>query len=267
MHRGCFVWTPTPPLAGLRTPLPGSRACVGVLVLPGRVERAGLPGAFWCASPFLWPLCRFTLLGPFQAGVGPFLFLCCLLPSSFVPFAGPRCLPLSPVSGPGCPGPWRLVSLSSLPVSCFFSFSLFLFFSFCVPVVSGFLWFPAPGALGLGAVCFWVGLPLLRSSCALVDFVFSAWPLVAPWWLHPLPCPFCVLRSRRCRSVPPNLFLSSASLFLPACLALVSGSRRLLPPPPPPPLLFVLLVSSCWALRALSVLLCFPPGRWLLPGG
>ena len=32
--------------------MPGSRVCVHVLVLPGRVGRAGLPGAFWCASPF-----------------------------------------------------------------------------------------------------------------------------------------------------------------------------------------------------------------------
>ena len=31
---------------------PGSRACVRVLALLGRVGRAGLPGAFWCASRF-----------------------------------------------------------------------------------------------------------------------------------------------------------------------------------------------------------------------
>ena len=51
----------------------------------------------------------------------------------------------------------------------------------CAPVVSGFLWFPAPGALGLGAcvVCF-VGLPLLGSPCACPSFVFSAWLLAAP---------------------------------------------------------------------------------------
>ena len=51
----------------------------------------------------------------------------------------------------------------------------------CAPVVSGFLWFPAPGALGLGAcvVCF-VGFPLLGSPCACPSFVFSAWLLAAP---------------------------------------------------------------------------------------
>ena len=31
---------------------PGSRVCVRVLVRPGRVGRAGLPGTFRCASPF-----------------------------------------------------------------------------------------------------------------------------------------------------------------------------------------------------------------------
>ena len=37
---------------------PGSRACVRVRALLGRVRRAGLPGAFSCASPFLWPFWR-----------------------------------------------------------------------------------------------------------------------------------------------------------------------------------------------------------------
>ena len=38
------MWMLTPPLAGRRTPCPGP---VRVLVLPGGVGRAGLPGAFW----------------------------------------------------------------------------------------------------------------------------------------------------------------------------------------------------------------------------
>ena len=35
--------------------MPGSRACVLVCALLARVRRAGLPSAFWCALPFLWP--------------------------------------------------------------------------------------------------------------------------------------------------------------------------------------------------------------------
>ena len=64
----------------------------------------------------------------------------------------------------------------------------------CAPVVSGFLWFPALGALSLGAcvVCF-AGLPLLGSPCACPSFVLSAWLLAAPAWLLPPP-PLCVSR-------------------------------------------------------------------------
>ena len=44
---------------------PGSRACVRVRALLGQVGRAGLPGAFWCASPFIWPfLVRSLLVRP-----------------------------------------------------------------------------------------------------------------------------------------------------------------------------------------------------------
>ena len=55
MHRGCFVWTPTPPLSGRRTPRPGpARVCVRALL--GRVGRAGLPGAFWFPAIPSWGL-------------------------------------------------------------------------------------------------------------------------------------------------------------------------------------------------------------------
>ena len=61
---------------GLHDATSGSRACERVLVLPRRVGRAGLPVAFWWASPFLWPLSLSALLGPLRAGVAPFLFFC-----------------------------------------------------------------------------------------------------------------------------------------------------------------------------------------------
>ena len=74
---------------------PGSRACVRVLALLGRVGRAGLPGAFWCASPFPLAALAFCFAWPLRS-------LC-----FFFPCPCPRCLSLSLVSGPGCLGPWR----------------------------------------------------------------------------------------------------------------------------------------------------------------
>ena len=93
---------------------PGS--CVPVCAPLAPVGRAGLPGAFWCASPFLLLFCPPSLLGPLRAGVARasgvcFFFVVCLLP------------PLSS------------------PVPC------------RAPAVSSFSCFPALGALGLGALC------------------------------------------------------------------------------------------------------------------
>ena len=79
-----------------------------------------------------------------------------------------------------------------VPWCFFFLFFLLLLLPLCAPVVSGFLWFPAPGALGLGAcvVCF-VCLPFLGSPHACRSFVLSAWLLAAPAWLLPPPPPLC----------------------------------------------------------------------------
>ena len=180
---------------------PGSRACVRVLALLGRVGRAGLPGAFWCASPFplaalsfffAWPPPGWhcPCLGPLFALPSPLLLF--FFVSPLLSSLRPLCLLLSLVSGPWCPGPWRCVSfvlLASrflalralspplcvppgrwlLPGGCcappppppFLCLAVsvaplrapfFFFPALCAPVVSGSLWFPAPGALGLGAV-------------------------------------------------------------------------------------------------------------------
>ena len=97
---------------------PGSRACVRVLVIPGRVGRAGLPGAFCCASPFPLAALSFCFSRPPPGwgcpSCGSLVAFCPLPPPPFffpaVRYsARPPCLFLSLVSGPGCLGPWRLV--------------------------------------------------------------------------------------------------------------------------------------------------------------
>ena len=126
----------------------------------------------------------------------------------------PRCLRLSLVSGPGCPRPWRCVMF------------------------------------------FFLGLPLPRSPCALA----------ALWWLlSPPPFPFCVSRLSLLLLGTLVFFFSSSSVR-PRCLRLsvVPGPGC---PGPRRCALFALLAFRFSALRAPSPLSCFPPGRWLLPGG
>ena len=220
--RGSCVLLPATPgwvslplvVGGPRHSWLGSAGGGGVRALLGRVGRAGLPGAFWCASPFPLAALSFCFAWPPPGWGCPSLFRCCCR-SSLVVFLG---LPL-----PGS----RLVCVSRLAVGCslvvappppppFVSrgfrrsclwpwcfFFLLLLPPPCALVVSGFLWFPAPGALGLGAcvVCF-VGLPLLGSPCACPSFVLSAWLLAAPAWLLPPPPPPFVSRGfRSCGSV------------------------------------------------------------------
>ena len=176
-------------------------------------------------------------------------------------FLRPLDLWLSLVSGPGCPGPWHCVlfvwlasHLSALralsPRLCFLPGRLLLlggccppppplvsrgfrrclpvllflfFFSVFAPVVSGFCWFSAWGALGLGAVGFsFVGLPLLRSPCAFASFVCPAMPLAALWWLLPAPpVPFLARCFRR--SVLCFLFFFSLSRSFVVSAPAVSG--------------------------------------------
>ena len=120
---------------------PGSCACVRVLVFPGRARRAGLPGAFWCASP-----------SPLAA-----------LSSHF---AGPP-------QGWGCPCFGPLFALTS-PVLLLFGYFFRLSVLFCLaPRLSlAFLGFGprVPWALALCVVCF-AGLALLGAPCALAFFV------------------------------------------------------------------------------------------------
>ena len=104
---------------GRHTRVPCVCACACFL---GRVGRAGLPGAVWCASlfPVAVPV-ALCPLGPLRARVALLvLFLCFVFFSS--PLLCPPLLRRSVFSGPGCLGPWRLVVLPS-PL---FSFALFL---------------------------------------------------------------------------------------------------------------------------------------------
>ena len=263
---------------------PGSRACVRVLALSGRVGRAGLPGAFWCASPFPFAALAFCFAWPPPGWacprLGRFFFP---LPSS----ARPLCLLLSLVSGPGCPGPWRCVlfvllasrfsalhALSLLlccppgcwllpggcsppPPLCVSRFflpplrSLYFFFLVHAPVVSRHLWFPAPAALGLGAVLCVFFPPASRLSVRS-RFFFPAWPLAASWCLVPPPPPpfhLCLagfVAAARCP--PPFFFLPCVC---PHCLwlSLVSGPGC---PGPWRCVLFALWASRFSALCVLS---------------
>ena len=243
MHRGCFVWTPTPPLAGWRTPRPGPvRVCVCLLIL---ARSGGLASRARSGAPhlLLWPLCLSALLGPLWVGVAPVLLLC--LPSPppfcfclFFSFFSLRllCLLLSLVSGPGCPGPWRFVLFVLLLVSWLSVRSCFL----CVAWrLAALRWLPPP-PLSLAVVA-------VPRCLALVFFFFSSFffsfffgPLFAP----PLSQAFCVFRAR-----------------VPWALALVCGCRAGLSAH------CVFFPSRLSVLCALSRVLCPPVGRWLFPVG
>ena len=159
MHRGCFVWTPTPPLVGRRTPRLGPvRGCACSFFLarsggPASRARSGEPHLF------LWPLCLPALLGPLRAWVAPLLFLC--LPSPPPPFLL-RCSLCGYLLSLAFSGfrplvPWALALCFSFPpppvLWVFFVFLCLLSLSLSAPVVSALLWSLALGALGLGALC------------------------------------------------------------------------------------------------------------------
>ena len=260
-------------LCGSEDATPGSRACLRVLALLGRVGRAGLPGAFWCASPFPLAALSFHFAWPPPGWGCPSLFRCCCR-SSLVVFLG---LPL-----PGS----RLVCVSRLAVGCSlvvaplppppfvsrgfrrsclwpwcFFFFLLLLLPPCAPVVSGFLWFPAPGALGLGAcVVFFVGPLLLGSPCAFPSFVLSAWLLAASAWLLPPPPPFVSRGFRSCRSVLCAV-LCCASLG--AVPLLVAPCPLALPVALGPCALRRCVLRCAPALCALCCV-CFVVARWCL---
>ena len=206
MHRGCFVWTPTPLFLGRRTPRPGpARVCVCVPCLAG----SGGPVS-WARSraPYL-SFCRFwfalCLLHPLRARVAPFVVVVGFLLFSFcfffffpfptlvapslcpalrvvrpwVPWALAFCRPLPPLLFlppppcclwrfllSGCLGPLRPPPLFFL-VSFFSCFSFFGFFSF-------FRFF----------------LPVVRCGAGLCVLGRRVCPRL-PRWCCPCPCSVC----------------------------------------------------------------------------
>ena len=202
MHRGYFVWTPTPPLLGRRAPRPGSGVCVRVRALLARVGQAGLLGAFWCASPFLWPVLVRSLFVRPPPGWGCLVCGCRWVFFSSPSFLRPRCFLLSVFSGPGCLRPWRLVA----PPFFFLCFSFVLWFLICPCCLWRFLisgpgclgprCLPAPPPLFLFLAVFFFHLLLLRSFGFLLVVRCGAGLCVSGcrvcrcvlWWCCPCGC-------------------------------------------------------------------------------
>ena len=163
MHRGCLVWTLTPPPLGLEDATAGSCVCVPVCAPLGWVRRAGLRGALWSASPFLLAVLSFFLVGPPPGCVCPcfgffLFFLYLFFPSrsllSHLCYVRRFVLP-----GSGRPWPWRSSFAPTPP-------PLFLLFS---PLAFPALLCSAP--LRLLAVAFSSFQPLGASSLGVARFV------------------------------------------------------------------------------------------------
>ena len=241
---------PRPPV--LWSGQPGFRcACVFVCVLclagsggPASRARSGAPHLF------LWPLCLSALLGPLRAGVAPLSLAAAAFPRcpgawfffffffSFFFFSSRClvgwCLPLgrwllvggcSPAPLPFCVPRFLLLPLGAWVLFFVFLFFFFFFFFFflpvllslCAPVVSGFLWFPTPDALGLGAWLF-----------ALLACRFSALRALVPLSCFP-PAVGCSRVVAAPPPPPPLLFLavSVAAARCPLALPVALGPSAL----------------------------------------
>ena len=197
-------------------------ACVCLLFVAGS---GGSASRARCGAPhsFLWLPCLSALLGPLRAGVAPLLsrcpcrsslpWRCALVVFLGLPLPGSSCARASFVSpARSLAALWWFLPPPPLPFLCLGFLSLllgalvFFFFSspspLCAPVVSSFLWFPAPGALGPGAVrCLLCWPSASRLSVRLS--LFRAFRLAggcSPVVAAPPP-PFLSRGSRGCRSV------------------------------------------------------------------
>ena len=302
MHRGCFLWTPTPPLAGRRTPRPGpAHVCWCVLFLA------------WSGGPTSWArfgaphlsFGRFVLLlrsAPYRAGVArgsavwfffsPFFrFSFSRLPSWAPAVSGFLCLPALGALGLG-----TLLLLRLPPWSLFF-------FPSSAPPCPGLSVVSGPGCSGplrfvaappppcsLPAFFFFLFFraPLSRALCCFRSWVPWASALCgcAP---PPLPSPRCFffvfrflvvfpffVRVVRCPVVLCCLCGVLLCRVLSWCAASFSRRARSAvfppcPPPPPPAAPLVLLPGPLsWSVVCIlswgAVLCCsvVPPAAWWL---
>ena len=208
-------WVSLPLVAGgPRHSWLGSAGGGGVRALLGRVGRAGLPGAFWCASPFPLAALSFCFAWPPPGWGCPSLFRCCCRSSLVVflglPLPGSRLVCVSRLAV-GCslvvapPPPPTFVSggfrCSCLWPLCFFAFFFSLFFFLRAPPLS-------PAFSGFR--------PRVPWASALALFVLLAFRFSALRALVPLSCfpPGCWLLPRGCCPPPPPPCVARFS-FLP----------------------------------------------------
>ena len=226
---GCSVagrgWIP--PGRALVHPDGGWCACVCVCVcVLGRVGRAGLPGAFWCASPFPLAALSFCFAWPPPGWGCPPLSRCCCRSSLpwrcvLVVFLGLP-LPGSPCARASFVSPaWPLAALWWLLPSPppLLRLTVFVAPAWCLGVFFSFFFFFS----SVRPRCFWLSLvsgpgcprPRRCALFALLAFRFSAPRALVPlscfppgcWLLPdgccppPLPLPFVSPGFRRCRSV------------------------------------------------------------------
>ena len=214
---------------------PGSRVCVRVLVLPGRDGQAGLTGAFWCPSPFLWPYRPPALLGALRALVAPSCWCNRLLSVFFSPqwFFSSAGFPTL-VS-------WDLALFVSPPPFLLFdlAFLLWLVLVSCRPPSP----LPAPPSLFFPAPC----LTRCLFPLALLFILLAPFPCLL-FFLPPPPLPFFSLLFLALPALvgvrflrPPLPFFCVLVLISPRCPFPLPRPPHLLfcfPLPPPPPSLF-----------------------------
>ena len=250
------MWTPTPPLAGWRTPRPGPvRVCVCSSFLVGRAGRP--PGRVVVRLTFSF---------------GRFVFPLCWAPS-----------------GLGLPLFWSFLCPHLPPFAFVFFFRLSVFLCPAPPMSRAFLGFRrrVPWGLALCVVCF-AALTLLGSPCALAFFVLPCRGPLSAGCPPPRPLllllPFLVaLRlfffpffSSRPRPpcLRPSVFsgpgcpgpwrwFASAVRSRPFCASHLAVGCSLVVAAPPPPLCLAVFVAAARCCVPCAVLCCVSLGALL----